>query len=275
MARTVTDSAIMLNILVGYDPNDAATAWGVGNTAKDYTEFLKKDGLKGKHIGVLRSFFGTKDIHKDVNKVTNNAIEEMKGLGATVVELNNDLDSGKIASEISVHLYDLKPDLNSYLAEPDANTPVKCLAEVIASGKYHPGIEENIKQAQALDRDDQYRIRLQKRAKLQEQVMKMMADNQLDAIVYPHQKRLVVPIGGQIQVERNGSLGSVTGFPAIVVPGGFSTPDVNAEIGVPIGIEFLGRPWTEGNLIEIGYGYEQGTHHRQQPVATPALVGQC
>ncbi len=274
MARTVTDAAKMLNVLVGYDPNDAATAWSIGHAEPDYTKFLKKDGLRGKRIGVLRSFFGTKDIHQEVNKVTNEAIAEMKALGATIIELDSDLDSGKIASDISVHLYDLKPDLNSYLSNPNENTPVKSLAEVIASGKYHPGIEANIKEAQSLERDDKYRARLQKRAELQQQVMKLMADNKLDAIVYPHQKRLVVPIGGQIQVERNGSLGSVTGFPSIVVPAGFSVPDANAQIGVPVGLEILGRPWTEGMLIEIGYGYEQGTHHRQAPPTTPALPGE-
>jgi len=77
---------------------------------------------------------------------------------------------------------------------------------------------------------------------------------------------------GESQVERNGSLGAVTGFPSIVVPGGFTRPTETAAIGVPVGIEFLGRPWTEGRLIEIAYAYEQGTKNRRPPPTTPAVA---
>lgn len=270
MARTVTDAAKMLNVLTGYDPGDPATAWNIGNTEKDYARYLKAKGLKGKRIGVLRSFFGKQPIHQEVNEVTDKAIKDMARSGAVIVELDTpDIDSGKIAGEISVHLYDLKRDLNSYLADPKANTPVKSLAEIIASGKYSPSIEKNIKEAEGLSTTSpEYYERLYKRSLLQERVMKLMADNRLDAIVFPHQKRPVVPVG-EIQVERNGSLGSVTGFPSIVVPGGFTKPSPTAKIGVPVGIEFLSRPWKEGLLIEIGYSYEQGTKNRRPPPTTP------
>jgi Asp-tRNA(Asn)/Glu-tRNA(Gln) amidotransferase A subunit family amidase len=119
--------------------------------------------------------------------------------------------------------------------------------------------------------DDSYRLRLQKRSELQQRVIKIMADERLDAIMFPHQKRLVVPIG-ETQVERNGALGSVTGFPSIVVPGGFSSPTPTAPLGVPVGIEFLGRPWSEKLLVEIGYGYEQATQHRRPPPTIPPLL---
>lgn len=274
LARTVTDAAKMLNVLAGYDPMDQATAWSIGYVQKDYSKFLKNDGLKGKRIGVLRSFFGKDAIHQEVNDVTNKAIEDCKRLGATMVELDTpDIDSGKIANDISVHLYDLKPDLNSYLGDPTNKTPVKSLAAIIASGKYSPSIEKNIKDAEALNHDAIYDARLVARLRLQDRVMALMAENKLDALVFPHQKRPVVPVGGT-QVERNGSLGSVTGFPSIVVPGGFTAPTESAKIGVPVGIEFLGRPWAEGMLIEIGYGYEQGTKNRRLPPTTPKLAGE-
>jgi Asp-tRNA(Asn)/Glu-tRNA(Gln) amidotransferase A subunit family amidase len=109
------------------------------------------------------------------------------------------------------------------------------------------------------------------RSELQQRVIKIMADERLDAIMFPHQKRLVVPIG-ETQVERNGALGSVTGFPSIVVPGGFSSPTPTATLGVPVGIEFLGRPWSEKLLVEIGYGYEQATKHRRPPPTIPPLL---
>ena len=105
LARTVTDAAKMLNVLVGYDPNDPATAWSVGNTEEDYTKFLKANGVQGKRIGVLRSFFGTAPINDEVNRIANKAVEDLKRSGATVVELNTpDLDSGKLTSDVSVHL---------------------------------------------------------------------------------------------------------------------------------------------------------------------------
>jgi Asp-tRNA(Asn)/Glu-tRNA(Gln) amidotransferase A subunit family amidase len=274
MARTVTDTVKMLNVLVGYDPGDAATAWSIGHVEKDYAKHLRKDGLKGRRIGILRSFFGKEAIHQEVNAVTNKAIEDCKKMGATMVELDTpDLDSGTISTDISVHLYDLRPDLDSYLGDPKADTPVKSLGEIIASGKYHPGIEKNIKEAMTLKRDGSYFERLAKRTKLQDRVMAIMAEQKLDALIFPHQKRPVVPVGGT-QVERNGSLGSVTGFPSIVGAGGFTKPTETAKIGVPVGIEFLGRPWTEGLLIEIGYAYEQGTKNRRLPVTTPKLAGE-
>jgi amidase len=266
LARTVTDAAKMLSALTGYDPNDPATAWSVGNTEQDYTKFLKANGVQGKRIGVLRSFFGTAPINEEVNKIANQAIEDLKKSGATIVELNTpDLDSGKLTSDISVHLYEFKPAFNAYLAA--GNAPVKSLAEIIASGKFHPDIKDSITKAQSLELDDSYRQRLQKRSELQQRVMKLMADQQLDAIVFPHQQRLVVPIG-ETQVERNGALGAVTGFPSIVVPAGFSSPTPTAAIGVPIGIEFLGRPWSENLLLEIAYSYEQATKHRRPPPTT-------
>jgi Asp-tRNA(Asn)/Glu-tRNA(Gln) amidotransferase A subunit family amidase len=270
LARTVTDAAKMLNVLVGYDPNDPATAWSVGNTEEDYTKFLKVNGVQGKRIGVVRSFFGIAPVNDEVNSIANRAVEDLNRSGATVVELNTpDLDSGKLFSDISVHLYEFKPAINAYLAA--GNTPVKSLEEIISSGKFHPNIGDNITKAQRLEMDDSYRLRLQKRSELQQRVIKIMADERLDAIMFPHQKRLVVPIG-ETQVERNGALGSVTGFPSIVVPGGFSSPTPTAPLGVPVGIEFLGRPWSEKLLVEIGYGYEQATRRRRPPPTIPPLL---
>jgi Asp-tRNA(Asn)/Glu-tRNA(Gln) amidotransferase A subunit family amidase len=269
LARSVSDAAKMLNELVGYDADDPATARSVGNTEKDYTKFLKTDGVKGKRIGVLRSFFGNAPINDEVNVIANRAVEDLRGLGATTVELiTPDLDGGKISSDISVHLYEFKPAINTYLAA--GNAPVRSLEEIISCGKFHPNIADNIEKARSLERDDSYRLRLQKRSELQERVMKLMADEQLDAMVFPHQKRLVVPVG-ETQAERNGALGSVIGFPSMVVPGGFSSTTPAAAIGVPVGIEFLGRPWSEKVLIQIAYGYEHATRHRRPPPATPPL----
>ena len=272
LARTVTDAAKMLNVLVGYDAGDPATAWNIGHVESDYTSFLKADGLKGARIGIVETLFGKDPVHQDVNTVTREAIRRIEAEGATTVSIRDPmLDTSKLVSEVSVHLYDLKPDLNSYLSNPSANTPVKSLEEIIASGKFSPNIGDEIRKSQGLDRDaPEYKDRLFRRDKLRDRVMQIMAEQQLDALIYPHQQRLVVPIGSR-QVERNGILGSATGFPAITVPGGFSAATENAPIGVPVGVEFLGRPWDEATLIRIAYAFEQATKFRRPPEGTPAL----
>jgi amidase len=269
LARTVADAVKVLEVLEGYDPADPTTAWSVGYAEKDYARHLRSDGVAGKRIGVLRSFFGRAPIHEPVNRVTSAALEDLRRLGATLIELETpDLDSAQMTTDVSVHLYELKPSLNAYLDA--AHAPVSSLSGIITSGRFHPNIEASLKQAQGLELDDGYRLRLQKRADLQQRVVKLMADERLDAIVFPHQKRLVVPIG-ETQVERNGALAAITGFPAIVVPAGFSAPTSTASLGVPVGIEFLGRPWSEGVLIELAYGYEQATQHRRPPPTAPPL----
>lgn len=275
MARTVEDATRMLNVLGGYDPADAMTAWNVGNIEADYTIYLNKDGVNGKRIGILRSFFGTEKVHQEVNEVTNKALLDLEALGAVIVELDTpDLDANSLASGMTVQPFEHKSDLDEYLSKPAANMPIKSVREWYESGKYIPALKDYLAKISTMSRDDaEYKDRMVKRGLLQERVVKLFADNKLDAIVFPHQKRLVVPVG-QSQSDRNGILGALTGFPSIVVPSGFSQPDQNAPLGVPIGIEFLGKPWSEGKLIEIGYGFEQGTRHRIPPASTPALPGE-
>jgi Asp-tRNA(Asn)/Glu-tRNA(Gln) amidotransferase A subunit family amidase len=195
--------------------------------------------------------------------------EVLKAAGATLIDLEVDLDTNKLVTEVSVHLFDLKHDLGKHLLELGDLTRYHSLEAIIDSKLYDKGIEANLKEAALLDvKSDAYQERLEKRQRLQTFVTNIMDENQLDALVYPHQKRLVVPIGTS-QVDRNGVLGAVTGFPAITVPAGFSTPTDDAPIGVPVGIEFLGRPWSEPTLIEIAFGFEQTTHSRRAPLSTP------
>lgn len=272
MARTVTDAAKMLNVLTGYDAADPVTAWSAGHAATDYTRYLAADGLKGARIGVVETLFGQGPMHQEVNSVVRAAVHRMESLGATSVAIRDPLlDANKLVSEVSVHLYDLKPDLNAYLSEPASNAPVKSLAQIIDSGKFSPNIGDEIRKSEGLDRDSAaYRERLVRRMQLRDRIMQIMAESNLDALVFPHQQRLVVPIGSR-QVDRNGVLASTTGFPSIAVPGGFSAPNEHAPVGVPIGIEFLGRPWDEGKLIRLTYAFEQATKYRLPPRSTPPL----
>jgi amidase len=273
ICRTVEDAVRVLDVIAGYDQADDETAWSIGRKTTSSVAFLKEDGLKEKRMGVLESFFGIDVIHKDTNKAVKSSIEAMKDQGADIVSLSEKIDSDYLVNEVSVHLHDLKDHLNVYLGALKNHAPVHSLEEILVSGKYHPGIEENLKKAMALSTGTAaYNKRLVERSKLQTRVMKLMADYRLDALVYPHQKQLVCKVDGS-QNERNGVLGSVTGFPSICVQAGFSTPSETAPIGVPIGMEILGRPFSEATLIEIAYCFEQATHHRKPPVNAPPLSG--
>jgi amidase len=102
-------------------------------------------------------------------------------------------------------------------------------------------------------------------------LISLMAEHRLDALVYPLQKRVAVPVTESNQADRNSILASVTGFPAITVPAGFSQASTAAPLGVPVGMDILGRPWSEGRLLQIANGFEQATHYRKPPASTPPL----
>ncbi len=271
ICRRVEDAVKFLDVIRGYDPEDPLTAWAYGKQRGSYVQHLKKDGLKGKRIGVLRSFFGKEKAHEQVNQVINKRLQDIQSFGAAVVDLEENINADQLINEVSVHLYELKKELNEYLEALGARSKVGSLEEIIESGNFHKGIEENIKIAQGLSIDTpEYQERLVKRKQLRNHVMEIMAKYELDAVVYPHQKRPVVKVG-EPQVDRNGVIGSVTGFPCCVVPGGFTEATAEAPGGIPVGIEFLAREWDEATLIEIAYGFEQNTLCRTPPMNVPAL----
>ena len=271
ICRTVEDAAAILGVISGYDPGDPETAWSVGNRPAPYTAYLCADGLAKKRIGVLRTLFGEKKEHEEVNAAMERSLRAMADGGAVLVELDEPIDTNELTAEVSVHLHTLKDDLEGYLKKLGSKAPYNTLTKLLDSGKIHPGIVQNLKRANTLSRDSlDYRTRTMKRLELRTRVLKLMADHELDALVYPHQKGLVVPVG-ESQGERNGVLGSATGFPSIALPAGFSTPTETTPLGVPIGLEFLGRPWREGVLIAIAYSFEQKTRYRKPPESTPPL----
>lgn len=271
ICRTVADAVAVLDVIAGYDKDDDETAWCCGKIPETYKAFLNKEGLKGKRIGILESFFGKDEVHKEVNKPVRESIEILKANGAKIVPITEDINSGWLTSSVSVHLDDLKDHLNIYLNALPDYAPVHSVEEVMASGKYHPGIKDNMEKAMKLSvGTPAYNEKLVLRAQTQTKVMKLMADYELDAIVYPHQQQLVCKTGGS-QQQRNGVLCSVTGFPSIAVPAGFSAPSAEAPIGVPVGMEIIGRPWSEPTLIEIAYAFEQVSNLRKPPLSTPEL----
>lgn len=272
IARTVEDAARMLDVMAGYDPDDPVTAFGVSMIPATYTAFLNRDALKGARIGVLTEYFGRESVHQDVNAVTEEALRKMSAAGAAIVRITiPGLD--RLTRNIQVAEYEGKIAFNGYLASLGPRAPVKTFDEFIARGGYHhslkAGLEADARVRDGLN-DPEYKNRLLRRDDLRQAVMTAIAANKLDAILYPHQRRLVVPIGDE-QVERNGVLSNSTGFPALAFPGGFSAPTPSAPLGVPIGIEILGPDYSEPRLIALAFAFEQLARSRRPPASTPPL----
>ena len=269
IVRSVEDAARMLDAVAGYDPADPITAFGVGRIPATYTAFLDRDCLRGARIGALVDFFGTDAVHREVNSATETAIGKLTEAGATILRVNiADIDA--LTRDLDLGAFEFKAAFNRYLAGLGHAAPVKTLDEFIARGEFHPSLKSGLETAQravAGVGDPEYKARVLRRLELRQAVMTVMAANRLDAILYPHQRRLVASIGEE-QLERNGVLSNGTGFPAITIPGGFSAPTSSAPIGVPIGIELLGPEWSEPMLLKFAYALEQSAHIRKPPVST-------
>lgn len=270
ICRTVEDAVRTLEVIAGYDSDDEKTAWCVGRKTGTYMDHLKLNGVSQKRIGVLESFFGKEPCNEAVNQVVRNAVEILKDCGALLVPISDEIDSSWLTREASVHLDDFRTHLDQYLSSLGASAPVHSMEEILSGGNYHPGIKENMLTAMKLSvGTPHYNEKLIRQEKIRTRLLKIMADHELDAIVYPHQQQLVCKVGEE-QQQRNGVLCSVTGFPSIAVPAGFA-PSVKAPMGVPVGMEIIGRPFSEPTLIQIAYGFEQASRFRKPPVSAPEI----
>lgn len=277
LARTVEDAAAMLEVMAGPDPADPITSESEGRIPSSYTSSLDEGGLQGARIGVLENFFGEDPaLHGEVNEVTEAAILEMEAAGAETLDIRvPGVDTDTLVEELDVQRYEYESLMNEYLGGFSASKP--SLDEIVDSGEYDDSIAEFLEDASGVDNgldSPEYRERLRKGDELREQVLQVMDENNLDVLVYPHQKRLVAPVGGS-QEDRSGILAAATGLPAITLPGGFSSPTEAAPVGVPVGVEFIGRPWSEGDLIGYGYAFEQATGFRQPPESAPPLSSEA
>ncbi|HXM97113.1 MAG TPA: amidase family protein [Candidatus Dormibacteraeota bacterium] len=275
MTRNVSDTARLLDVMAGYDPNDPVTSLNVGNIPRTYTAFLH-NGLKGARLGVLTNLFGNGPEYQEVNEVMAKAIDALEKEGAVIVRIEDAaLDTTTLTAKFRLNEPEFKAALNGYLQHQGSRVPVHSLAEIIASGNYHkPTLEKFFATAESYEdgpNSADYKDRRMRMDEIKIEVANLMAKNHLDALVYPHQKCLVLPIGATFQKDRNGVIAALAGFPAIEVPAGFSKPTPDAPIGVPVGMELLGRAWSEPELIKLAFGFEQATHLRKPPVSTPVL----
>ena len=264
MARTVRDAALLLSAMAGEDPRDEATR-GVRVEA-DYTRFLAPDGLRGARIGVARAFFGR---HPGVDRVMVRAMETLKGAGAVLVDpVDLPTAAAYRDAEFEVLLFEFKADLNAYLAARGGE--VKDLAGLIAWNEAHADREmphfgqELLVQAQAKGplTEEAYLKALERGRRLSREGLDRVLDaHRLDAIVAP--TRGPAGLTDWIHGGDPGSAGcsappAVSGYPHLTVPAGFVS-------GLPVGLSFLGRPWSEGTLLRCGHAFEEAARARRAP----------
>lgn len=266
IARTVEDAAILLQATAGYDADDIATAYSVGHIPANYTDSLQADGLHGARIGIATELFNTtKDSEKSVTQVVYTAVDDIKRLGATPVPIQIP-DLQQIMKYPSLSGYEFKFQINDYLASLGEDAPYHNLTEILASNQFDPKQAEAMQKRNTvatLDTQEYKDIVLNRTKVTRESLLKVMADQKLDAIIYPTTTQPAATIGEEQVSGDNNRLSPFSGFPAITVPAGFTNQKL------PVGIEFLGRPFDESTLIKLAYSYEQGTHHRQAPTLTP------
>ena len=273
IARTVTDAAKLLDVMVGYDPADPITSLGVGRSPASYTSELKPDALKGARIGVLNNLLGKEERHLEVSGVINAAVATMRQQGATIVNFDMP-DLAALTKEVATDAYEAQAAFAKYFATLPANAPVTSFKQLVDTRTASPAIQAAMEKEIALVdpmQSDAYKTRMLNREKLRIALASKMAELGLDAILYPMQSVLVSKAGEMSQPERNGVLSNATGMPAVTFQAGFSAPSDQAPLGVPIGGELLGRDYSEGLLLAYAYAFEQSAHIRQAPLSTPSL----
>ncbi len=266
MARTVADAVAVFDVVVGSDPADSVTAPADARRSASYASFLVRGSLKGARIGILRQAYERPTLDAEVQRVFERAVADLRAQGAVIVEARVDsLDAIQRRQQGGCNRF--KADLERYFTARGSNAPVKTIDEVLRSRKFHPTVEQRLRDAaQSTEMPEasagcQSRERV--RSALREAVLQMMDSLKIDAAIYPtwsNPPRLIgdlnTPHGDNSQL-----FSPSTGFPAITVPMGYTR-----ENRLPAGVTFLGRPWSEGRLIQLVYDYEQSTKHRRAPV---------
>jgi len=266
LARSVTDLAILLDATVGPDEGDPTTNSGNGHIPPSYRDGLQPAALKDVRIGVLKNLFGTAQEDGEVNGIDRKALDAMKAAGAQIEDVTipglDDLIRGS-----SVINSEFKFDLIDYLA-PFPGVAVHSLGDILDRGAYDKALENTFKlrNSPASRETEEYRRARVKRAAVRDLVLATLEELKLDVLAYPPLGRKAAIVGEPQGGGTNCQLSASSGLPAISMPAGFT------DDGVPVGIELLGRAWTEPRLLAIAYAYEQATHQRRPPLTTPALV---
>lgn len=308
MTRTVADAARVLDVIAGFDANDPITAYAVGQVPATYTTALDAGALRGARIGVLRfprepqtpprrdsttggraardtSVSPDSAARRDsaarvlreefakVRTVFDRAISDLRAQGATVID---SLSVPVIAGLRVSNDYETEEATDSYFAQ-HPNAPVKTLKEILLAGPVNPWrARAMIAYVGKTTSDPGYLTVMKGREALRVAILKMMADRRLDVLVYATYDAPPTVIAPDVLTNPrpndgygrgdNRGLSPSLGFPALTVPAGFTSD------ALPVGLEFLGRPFSEARLLGFGFAYEQATRHRRPPPTTPALA---
>jgi Asp-tRNA(Asn)/Glu-tRNA(Gln) amidotransferase A subunit family amidase len=272
MTRTVTDMAKLLDVMVGYDPDDPVTALGVGKIPESYTASLDTNGLKGARIGILRTPMGytTEPDSEDFKKVTaifDKAVTELQAAGAVVVDPIEIPRLNELLARRGAGEGEGVGDGAAVYFSRHANPKFKTMEEVRNS----PDYGKVMRRPSAIPRPGPGLSESVARDELMLEVMKVMADHRLDAIVHKAVEHTPTLIKDGINPPYTNQKGAphlntfLIYVASMVVPAGF-TPE-----GLPVGITFFGRPYSEPTMIKYAYAYEQATKHRRPPATTPPL----
>jgi len=266
MARTVRDAAIFLGILVGIDSTDEKTLESSGKFYRDYTQFLKEDGLKGKRIGLYKSPLGK---NYKVDALMYQALDFLKSQGVEIVEIDK-ISSSKVGDySFEIMLYEYKDGLNKYFKSLGSDAPVKSIEELITFNqsdsielKYFNQKYLEMVQEKGDLTSEEYVEALAKmlEGSREEGIDRVMNLHNLDAIIAPTGGPAWKTdlINGDSFHLGSSSPAARAGYPNITVPMGYVDE-------LPVGISFFGRAWSEPLLLEIAYAYEIGTKHRKSP----------
>jgi amidase len=275
IARCVADAAALLSAIAGPDPRDAATEASRDKVVADYTQFLAADGLRGARIGVARQYFPSAGSLTE--PAYRAALDALRDAGATLIDVPVLGELAKVGDAgYQVMLYEFKAGLNAYLATLDASVTVRTLADVIAFNDRHKETELRFFGQEILLRaqekgpltDPAYLEALEKCRQFARTkgVDAVMDANKLDALIAPSGGPAAVTdlLYGDRGVGGSSQPAAVAGYPNITVPAG----DVR---GLPVGLSFFGRAWSEGVLFRLAYAFEQTTRFRKPPTYLPTL----
>jgi len=272
MARTVRDAAAVLGALVGVDPADQATAASEGRGQRDYTRFLDEAGLKGARIGVSRKHFGGDPA---VDALMEQALEVMRAQGAEIVDPVEVPTWSQLESAVvDVLLFEFKASINEYLTGLPGEAP-RSLTELIAFNEAHAaeemsffGQELFVMADKKGDLSDEAYVSARDKARqtARSAIDKAMDEHRLDAIIAPTGSPAwpIDPVNGDHFRIASSSAAAAAGYPNITIPAG--------QIhGLPVGISFFGRAWSEPALLRVAYAFEQATRARRTPEFLPTL----
>jgi amidase len=272
ITRTVRDAAILLDVIAGYDAADPVTAESYGRLPDSYTRFLLADGLKGMRFGVIRHPMEKADTaapdYQETQAAIDRALGDMRARGAEILDAATIAEFRELFDKAgNGDTYEPEAAIDGFLAA-QKNPPFHSLKQILERPEVNARRREDLKRALGHTVEEAgYLKELQARAALRRNILKLMADERLDALVYATYDHApaAVPVSTP---GSNRRLASIVGFPAISLPAGFFAD------GMPIGLELMARPFDEATLFRAAYDYEQTTRHRRPPPTVPPLAGE-